>query len=164
MKKMRTIVDLMTTKLRISLTWRKSKLTQRKRSRRKKRRREREKIRNRRLSVLKRSRRSKRLRLQIASASEMWPLMRRKMKMMSLRDHLRITVMRIVWECRLFFSFVFVYLFLFKLNFLLCSDSTWSRVCALNDDNQRDICMKRSISLKRLNRIRFWFFFYSTPL
>ena len=40
---MRTIIDLITIRLRISLTWRKSKLTQRKRSRRKRKRKKRKK-------------------------------------------------------------------------------------------------------------------------
>ena len=137
---MRTIVDLITTKFRISLTWRKSKLTQKKRSRQKKKRKK--KIRNRRLFVLRRSRRSKRLWLRIANASEMKLLMKRKMKMMFLRCLLvRVKRVKIVWEFRLLFSFV---LFLYS-NWIsfICSDSVWSRVYALND-NQRDICMTRS--------------------
>ena len=107
-KKMRTIIDLIMMKFWISLTWRKSRLTQRKRSWRKKKRKRREKIRNRRLLVLIRSKKSKRLRLQIANASQWKSLTKRKMKMMFFRDHLQIIVIRIVLRCRscfYFFSF-----------------------------------------------------------
>ena len=134
---MRTIVDLITTKFRISLTWRKSRSTQKKKSQRKRKRKKRKKIRNRRFFEQRKSRRSRKLRLQIASARKRKFLMmkrKKKMKIMFFRNHLRMTMMRIMWGCKLFFSFVLIY-FSFKLNFFLCSNLTWSRVCVLNDDN-----------------------------
>ena len=142
---MRTIVDLITTKLRISLTWRKSKSTQRKRSRRKKKRKEKKKIRNRRFLVLKRLRRSRKLRLQIASASEMKSLMKRKKKMMFLRNLLILMKrVKIMWDFRLLFFFCSCFS-LIQIEFhLSVLDSIWPRVCALNDDNQRDMCITRS--------------------
>ena len=141
MKKIRTIVDLITTRLRISLTWRKSRLTQKKRSRRKKRRKKKEKIRNRRPFVLIKSKRSRRLRRQIASVSEWRSLTRRKkMRIMSFRDHLRMMMMKIVWGNRLCFCFLFIFQIeiplLFRFNLI-------SRSCS-KYDNQRDICITKS--------------------
>ena len=118
MKKIWTIIDLITMKLRISLTWRKSRLTQKKQSRRKKRREKRKKIRDRRFFVLRRSRRSRKLRLQIASASEIRFLTKRKMKMTFLRSLVIVKKVKIVWECRLCsFSFPFVLVLFIQIEF-----------------------------------------------
>ena len=113
MKKMRTIIDLITMRLWISLTWRKQKSTQRMKSRRKRRRKRKGKIRNRRLFVRRRSRRSKRLRLRVANASE-WKS-RKKKRMMPRRMIAKIVKRaKILRKCRLLFSFV---LFLIQIEF-----------------------------------------------
>ena len=120
---MRTIVDLITTKLRILLTWRKSRSTQKKKSRRKKKRKKKRKIRNRRLFEQKKLKRSRKLRFRIASAKKRKFLMmkkKKKIKMMFFRNYLRMTMMKIMWKVKscFLFSFLFVLVFLqYKLNF-----------------------------------------------
>ena len=99
-------VTLITTRLRIFLTWRKSKSTQRKRSRRKKKRKRKEKIRNRRFLVLIKSKKSKRLRRRVANVSA-WKSMRKKKRMMMSSRRTTVKIVRKMMKCRLFCAFLF---------------------------------------------------------